>query len=190
MGSVYAGVFMFADDLKLLAPSVHALNIMLDICLSYAARFDVLFNDKSQLIIFKSRDENIPTPDIYINGTKLSAVNRINHLGHILHDNIFKNDSSKCVNDFYIQFNSFLSDFKYLGADMKNYLFFKYCTAYYGSQFLPVYDRKIMNELCVAWRIAIKKVWRIPWTTHSDIFPLLAGVMPPNLCFENVLLIL
>ena len=185
MGSVYAGVFMFADDLKLLAPSVHALNIMLDICLSYAARFDVLFNDKSQLIIFKSRDENIPTPDISINGTKLSAVNRINHLGHILHDNIFKNDSSKCVNDFYIQFNSFLSDFKYLGADMRNYLFFKYCTAYYGSQFLPVYDSKIMNGLCVAWRAAIKKVWRIPRTTHSDILPFIAGAMPPNLCFEK-----
>ena len=45
MGSVYAGIFMFADDLKLLAPSVQALNIMLNICMSYAARFDVLFND-------------------------------------------------------------------------------------------------------------------------------------------------
>ena len=98
---------MFSDDLTLLAPSIHALNIILDICLSYVTIFDVLFNDKSQLIIFKSRDENIPTPDISIDGTKLSAVNRINHLGHILHDNIFKNDSSKYENDIYIQLNSF-----------------------------------------------------------------------------------
>ena len=114
MGSVYAGIFLFADDIKLLAPSVQALNIMSNICLNYAARFDVIFNDKSQLIIFKSPLDNIPSPDIVINGTKLSAVNKINHLGHVLHDNIFINDASKCESDLYVLFNSFLSDFRYL----------------------------------------------------------------------------
>ena len=185
MGAVYAGIFMFADDIKLLAPSVLALNIMLDICINYAARFDVIFNDKSQLIVFKSRNENVPSPDIYINGTKLKTVNSINHLGHILHDDIFYNDASKCVKDFYGQFNSFMSDFKFLGSNMRNYLFFKYCTAFYGSQFLPMYDMNIMNELTVAWRLAVKKVWRIPWTTHSRILPILADSMPPNLIFEK-----
>ena len=62
MGRVYAGVFMFADDLKLLAPSVYALDIMLNICKNYASRFDVMFNDKSQLIIFKSRIDEGPAP--------------------------------------------------------------------------------------------------------------------------------
>merc|ERR1712106_852984 len=108
MGSVYAGIFMFADDLKLLAPSIYALNIMINICMSYAARFDVMFSDKSQLIIFKSSKEDVPTPDIFINGTKLIAVSFINHLGHIIHDNIFINDASKCERDFYIQFILFL----------------------------------------------------------------------------------
>ena len=185
MGSVYAGIFLFADDIKLLAPSVQALYIMLNICLSYAARFDVLFNDKSQLIIFKSPLEDVPTPDIFINGSKLNAVNHINHLGHIIHDNIFINDASKCERDFYVQFNSFLSDFKYLGSGMRNVLFFKYCTAFYGSQFLPVYDKRIMNGLYVAWRTALRKVWRIPWTTHNEILPILANVMPPNLSFDK-----
>ena len=185
MGSVYAGIFLFADDIKLLAPSVQALNIMLNICLNYAARFDVIFNDKSQLIIFKSPLENIPTPDIVINGTKLSAVNKINHLGHVLHDNIFINDASKCERDFYVLFNSFLSDFRYLGSCMRNHLFFKYCTAFYGSQFLPVYDNKTMNGLYVAWRMALRKVWRVPWTTHNKILPMLADVLPPNLSFEK-----
>ena len=45
---------------------------------------------------------------------------------------------------------------------MRNHLFFKYCTAFYGSQFLPVYDDKIMNGLYVAWRMALKKVWWVP----------------------------
>ena len=158
---------------------------MLNICLRYAARFDVLFNDKSQLIIFKSPLEDVPTPDIFINGSKLNAVNHVNHLGHIIHDNIFINDASKCERDFYVQFNSFLSDFKYLGSGMRNVLFFKYCTAFYGSQFLPVYDKRIMNGLYVAWRTALRKVWRIPWTTHNEILPILANVMPPNLSFDK-----
>ena len=78
---------------------------MLNICLNYDARFDVIFNDKSQLIIFKSPLEDVPTPDVFINGTKLSAVNKINHLGHVIHDNIFINDASKCERDFYVHFN-------------------------------------------------------------------------------------
>ena len=68
---------------------------------------------------------------------------------------------------------------------MRNHLFFKYCTAFYGSQFLPIYDDKIMNGLYVAWRMALKKVWRVPWTTHSDILPMLADVLPPKLSFEK-----
>ena len=45
MGSVYAGSWAYADDLKLLAPTMGALNIMLDICQQYAKEFGVAFND-------------------------------------------------------------------------------------------------------------------------------------------------
>ena len=86
-------------------------------------RFDVLFNDKSQLIIFKARNEYVPVPDIFINGIKLKAVNCIDHLGHIIHDNIFVNDGTKCVRDFYIQFNAFMGDFRYLGSCLRNIYF-------------------------------------------------------------------
>ena len=55
MGSVYAGASAYADDFKLLAPSVEALNIMLNICIKYAKDHDVIFNDKSQLIVFKAK---------------------------------------------------------------------------------------------------------------------------------------
>ena len=183
MGRVYAGVFMFADDLKLLAPSVYALDIMLNICKNYASRFDVMFNDKSQLIIFKSKLDDGPDPEIFIHGKKLDAVNSITHLGNVIHDNIFKKDASKCVKDFYIQFNSFMGDFKYLGSRMRNYLFSKYCTSFYGSQILPIYDKSTMYDLCLAWRLSIKKVWRIPRTAHSNMLPILAGSLPPNLMF-------
>ena len=184
MGGVYAGIFMFADDLKLLAPSVRALHIMLNICLDYAARFDVLFNDKSQLIIFKANND-IPNPDIFINNVKLNAVTSVNHLGHTLHSNIFVSDSNKCVNDFHVQFNAFMGDFKHLSSEIKQKLFISYCTAFYGSQFLPVYDSNCMNSLHVAWRRAMRKVWCLPRLTHNNLLPLIADVLPPELMFEK-----
>ncbi len=46
MGGMSAGTFGYAEDLKLLTPSVWALHQMAHICDRYAQRFDVLFNSK------------------------------------------------------------------------------------------------------------------------------------------------
>ena len=181
MTKVYAGIFIYADDLKLLAPSVHALRIMLNICLNYASKFDVKFNDKSQLIVFKPHPDDVPCPDVYINGAKLHAVESITHLGHVINDNIFKCDASKCIKDFNVQCNSFLADFKNANSFIRNHLFFKYCTAFYGAQFLPINNNNVMHPLYVAWRMAVRRVWRVPWTTHCNLLPHIAGVMPPEL---------
>ncbi len=52
IGGMFAVGFGYADDLKLLTPSVHALRILANIC-EYAAKYNVTFNGKkSQLIIY------------------------------------------------------------------------------------------------------------------------------------------
>ena len=130
MGNVYTGVPAYADDFKLLAPSVKALDTMLDICIKYAEEYDVVFNDKSQLIVFNSKEDDDQPPVIHINGKQIEAVDHITHLGHIINSNIFKCDTSKCISDFYSQTNSFLGDFNNLSSNMRNYLFFKYCNSF------------------------------------------------------------
>ena len=122
------------------------MNVMLDICVRYAKRFDVIFNDKSQLIVFKSTDNDVAIPNIKLNGKTIDAVKSVVHLGHILNDNLFKNDSFKCIREFNIQCNSLLADFKNSSSYMRNYLFFKYCTSFYGSQFLPNYNNTIDDQ--------------------------------------------
>ena len=87
MGNVYAGAY--ADDFKFLAPSVETLNTMLGICIKYAKEYDVMFNDKSQLIVFKSKDDNNQSPVIKINGKQIEAVDSITHLGHNINVNIY-----------------------------------------------------------------------------------------------------
>ena len=63
---------------------------------------------------------------------------------------------------------------------MKNILFNKYCTSFYGAQLLPLHDN-CMNDIYKAWRIAVRRVWQVPWTTHSCLLPHLAGCMAPEL---------
>ena len=46
MGGVYAGAFGYADDLKLLTPTVQALHILTGICVRYATKYDIMFNGK------------------------------------------------------------------------------------------------------------------------------------------------
>ncbi len=44
MNSMFTEAFGYADDLKLLIPSIWALHQMAHICERYAQKFDVLFN--------------------------------------------------------------------------------------------------------------------------------------------------
>ena len=183
MGGVFAGALAYADDLTLLCPSLSALKEMILICSQYAAEYDIKFNaSKSQLIIFKRKKDDTPDPVIELNGDTIEVVNKVIHLGHIIHNNIYKYDVSKCVSDFNRQCNMFLSDFRHAKSHFKNYLFHKYCHAFYGTQIYPLYDNSL-NDVFKAWRMAVKRVWKVPWRTHSNMLPHLAGVLPPERWF-------
>ena len=183
MGGVFAGALVYADDLTLLCPSLSALKEMILICSQYAAEYDIKFNaNKSQLIIFKGKKGDTPVPVVELNGDVIDVVNNVIHLGHIIHDNIYKYDVSKCVSDFNRQCNMFLSDFRYAKSHFKNFLFHKYCSAFYGTQIYPLYDNTL-QEVFKAWRMAVKRVWKVPWRTHSNMLPHLARVFPPELWF-------
>ncbi len=56
IGEGFAGWFDYADDHRLLTPSVHTLRILVNICEKYATKYDITFNGKkSQLIIYKCK---------------------------------------------------------------------------------------------------------------------------------------
>ena len=185
MGRSFSGALAYADDITLLCPSVSALKEMINICTNYAVEYDIKFNgSKSQLIIFKGRSSNIVNPEIRINGDKLEVVSSVVHLGHILHENIYKYDVNKCVSDFNRQSNIFLAKFKFATSSLRNFLFHKYCSSFYGSQILPMYE-PCFSEIYKALRMALRWVWRVPWRTHCNLLPHLAEVMAPELWFAK-----
>ncbi len=128
------GVTGYADDLKLLTPSVNAINILVIVCMNYAAKYDVMFNaNKRLLIIYKCTRSKPPDPNIYINNVKVALVNEVIHLAHNLSEDIFKFNASKCVADFNRQCNMYFANFKYANSYIRNVLFHKCCTAFYGG---------------------------------------------------------
>ncbi len=89
MGGVFAGTMGYAYGLKLLALSVNALNILVDICKNYASKYQVMFNaKKSILIIYKCTREKPPDPNIYINNVKVPNVIEVILQGHNLREDI------------------------------------------------------------------------------------------------------
>ncbi len=78
----------------------------------------------------------------------------------------------------------FFANFKYANSYARNVFFHKYCTSFYGSQILPLFNN-CMNDVYISWRIAMRKVCRVPWTTHCNLLPHLAGVMDPELWFSK-----
>ncbi len=53
-------------------------------------------------------------------------------------------------------------------GEIRNVLFHKYCTACYGSQILPLFNN-CMDDVYIAWRIAIHKEWRVPIVIYCHI---------------------
>ncbi len=123
---------------------------------------DVMFNSKkSLLIIYKCTWRKPPGPNIYINNVKIPHVNEVIHLGHNLSEDIFKFYASKCVADFNHKCNMYFANFKYANSNIRNVLFHKYCTAFYGNQVLPMFN-SCVEEIYIAWRVSIHRVWRVP----------------------------
>ncbi len=107
MYDIYTG-FGYADDLKLLSPSVHTLRILANICEKYAAKYDITFNGKkSQLIIYKCKQACSPDPGIFINNVKVPCVSEVIHLGQCLNEDIYKFSANKCLQVFNRQCNIF-----------------------------------------------------------------------------------
>ncbi len=125
MSGVFAGAFSYADDLKLLTPSVYALHQMAHICGNYAKRYDIIFNAKKrQVIIYKAYNVKPPDPCVVINGAPVKCV--VIHLGQLLTENVSEFNVSKCIDDFNRQCNMFFADFKHCSCYIRNILFQRY----------------------------------------------------------------
>ena len=173
IGLVFLAVFVYADDIVLLAPTATAMRHLLSVCDIFAIDFDVSFNaQKTKCIFFNNvlRHQSCPLPTFYVGKNVIEYVDSWPHLGHILSNKL------KCDNDdirrSYLslvkQINEMLCYFRNLGASTKLNLLYSFCSSLYGAELWDL-SNSDFECICVAWRKALKRVYSLPWRTHSNV---------------------
>ena len=177
VGDKFCGVVGYADDILLIAPSCNAMRKMIAICEKCAANFDIVFNGaKSKCIVFEQHGKGIIyDPKFVINNQVIETVTELTYLGFKINAN--RNDTAvqSIINDVNCQVNTLIGDLGVLSSDVKDKLFNSYCTSLYGSNFCDMTDIK---KLKVAWRKAIRKLYRLPCRTHSNLLPVITNIIP------------
>ena len=104
----FSGCFIYADDITLVAPSVDALNAMLEVCDLYAGEHDITFNsNKTKLMHFTMYNQSPGSIQFMRN----NVITKCTLLGvQIL--NIFVADIDNSVKQFNCKYMSLYSEFK------------------------------------------------------------------------------
>ena len=177
IGHVYVGSLAYVDDVSLLASSRNALCKMLDVCQSFSAEYDVLFNsEKSKLVIFDG-DVKSEFKEILFCQTHLKNNQSDIHLGTRVGNDASSDNMKKSINDFYIRFNIMYSMFNHASNQVLYHLFKTYCMPLYGCQ-LWNYASNEINDMCVAWRKTIRYMLRIPQRTHNILLNFICDDFP------------
>ena len=172
IGNNYVGVFCYADELTLLSPTLTGLKCIFTICETYTDEYKILFNaSKNQLLHFtKSNTQEKIT--LEMNDNKIiESTDKCVYLGNPLHSCTLNKDMSHTVRDFNRRVNNLLADFSFVDSNTLAVLFDSYCMSIYRSQLFKLYDKNSVNCIYVAWRKAIKKIWKIPNISHCRLLP-------------------
>ena len=118
------------------------------------------------------------------NGEEIPYVTECNHLGNILSimsDILFNH----AVNDIYKRTNCLLADFSFTDSKTLSRLFNTYCTDIYGSPLWKPFDRKLLEPFYIAWRKCIRRVWKIPFTSHNILLLYIHNTIAFNVILER-----
>ena len=108
INNVFVGVFLYADDILLIAPSVYALQAMLSMCEQELIHIDMRLNSKKSVCIrFGNRFDKSCAPIVACDGLELSWVNTCRYLGiYFASSRQFKCSFDSCKKSFYKSFNA------------------------------------------------------------------------------------
>lgn len=167
VGHAFAGALSYADDLTLIAPSLHAMRKMLGVCERFAQSYDVLFNSsKSVSLVFNGRGAGSGT--LTLNGDEIPQKLNAVHLGHVIGKDSERINKQKTMNELYVQSNIIKTRFHYCNYEEKVRLFNSFCSSFYGSSLWRLDD---LDDLTKCWRKCIRFLFNISNLTHSVYIP-------------------
>ena len=88
------------------------------------------------------------------------------------------------VSQFWKSFNMLRADFGAIDSKMQCLLFKQYCCTFYGAP-LKRNDGAWLRQVCVAWRKALRRVWRLSPRTHCNTIYLLSACEPMEVIIQR-----
>ncbi len=176
IGHKFVGCAGYADDVKLLSPSVTGLQIMVNVCEEFGIEYDLLFNEKKSVCMMFDHQQHYP--DIMLNGRNLCWQNKAKHVGNVINNVLTDEDDILLkTQDFFQQVNQLMADYGSLRFDILKELFSKKCNSFYGSQMWDLRS-KYVQSLLRAWNRAARRVLKLPFNSHRYLLPVLLNMQP------------
>jgi len=75
------------------------------------------------------------------------------------------------------QINDILCVFRNVTCNTKIRIIKTYCTSLYGAELWDL-SNDYIDSICITWWRGVRKVWRLPKTTHSSLLPGISNTMP------------
>jgi hypothetical protein len=173
VGNTYCGSFGYADDVIILASTMHAMKVLLSVCELFAKEYDVLFNPhKSQLLVYDVNGVQDPVHINFMNGV-ITQNKTAKHLGNTIGSGYNQVMIENTLNDFYVKVNMVLSHFGHAASHIRYQLFKSYCMSLYGCQLWDL-QSKTMNKFYVAWRKSVRRILGVPPLTHCNLLHCIA----------------
>ena len=184
VGNYFMGCVAYADDIAIMAPSLHGLKAMIEICEEYAVEYNIKFNgQKSQFMTFTGRDCRKATGNITICGDAIQDTDEVIYLGVKLSNKDRYKMVVPEVSQFWKSFNMLRADFGAIDTTIQCLLKQYGCT-FYGA---PLWRNNgaSLRHVCVAWRKALMRVWRLSPRTHCNTIYLLSACEPMEVIIQR-----
>ena len=172
------GAFGYADDLKVLCPSIGGLQKMINICENFGVEYDVNFNAKKTIGICYGDLNSNEIRSVYLNGVAIKWHSVVKYLGNLLsHDLSDAADVKLKKGSFIAAVNKLNYTFQSADSFIRIKLLQTYCTAWYGCQSWLLGSAEV-KTLDIEWRKAVRRTLGLPARTRTALLPDLAGSSP------------
>ena len=177
IGQSFVGALGYADDIVLLAPTRYSLSRLLKECELFSEEYLLTFNaNKSNYIVFPHAGDNVSTNITFMNNQIASSDSSI-HLGNVIGPNISAKRGEASIADFNRKINVFLSSFHNVSTNCLYKIFISICMSLYGCQLWDV-SHRYTNNFFVSWRKAIRRMFKLPYRTHSCLLHFIINDLP------------
>lgn len=126
-------------------------------------------------MVFKGRSCKEYDCHVTVNGINVYKSTQAFHLGHLISSCDNNSMMKMAVGQFWKQFNMLMSDFGHIDPYYTCKLFKQYCCSFYGA---PLWSFQFHGDICIAWRKALRKLWRLHPQTHGNILSIISNCIP------------